>query len=119
MERPQVQIVEYPQEEISNSHIPEFEKNNLLAKYGYKKNFQSDEDCVVNTKSNLTFEEMVALEEKKLEIHSKKIITPTPHTFNHVRYLESKYSSLDLNGESFGFEVRIMSDMEINSQKNK
>jgi hypothetical protein len=88
MERPQVQIVEYPQEEISNSHIPEFEKNNLLAKYGYKKNFQSDEDCVVNTKSNLTFEEMVALEEKKLEFLIKNYQVRIDQIIKYVTNVE-------------------------------
>ena len=120
MEKPEVRIVEFQQEEIKDAYVPDYEKNNLLAKYGYKVE-QSSPNNYTHPNSNLTFEEMVALEEAKLreqdQINMHKRNTPRPYSFDQVNYSESKYSSIDLDGTNLGFEVRIMSDMPINQRR--
>jgi hypothetical protein len=120
MEKPQVKIVEFQQEETKDTYVPDYEKNNLLAKYGYKvEDFIQNQPN--NPNSNLTFEEMIALEEAKLkeqtQINMHKRNTPRPYSFDQVNYSESKYSSIDLDGTNLGFEVRIMSDMPINQRR--
>lgn len=118
MDRPQVRIVN-TQEEVVNDNpmVSQSEMDNLLAKYGYSSNdvcLNNDhiEQAPVN---NLTFEEMLRMEEAK-EMRQNK---PKPNTVtidpNDVRYHSTSYGSIDDTG--FGIQITISSDMDINGNR--
>jgi hypothetical protein len=67
---------------------------------------------------------MVRLEEKKnreREIYEKQMGKDRPRafTFDDVNYHESKYSSLDMDGQDLGIQVTITSDMNIYSNNKR
>jgi hypothetical protein len=120
MNKPEVRIVEYQQEETKNVDVSQSERDYLLAKYGYKPQ-DSFQEQTPNPQQHLTFEQMVEMEERKLrELKQRDIqkrTQPKPYTFDRVNYSESKFSSLDLDGSNFGIQVQIVSDMPINNRR--
>jgi len=126
MQKPEVRIIEPQQEEIKSVDASQSERDYLLAKYGYKQVLgPSYEEPAYNPNQHLTFEEMVALEEsKQRELRRKEIErrnAPRPYTFDadRVNYHESKYSDLDINGQSLGIQVQVVSDMPINNNNRR
>lgn len=122
MRKPEVIIIEPHTEEVRTVDVPQYEMDYLLSKYGY---IQSNEEPVENSQNNqdLTFEEMVAREEKRqMEFERKrreKLNAPRSYTFDNdrVRHTELKYSDLEINGRTMGFQVQIVSDMPINNNR--
>jgi hypothetical protein len=125
MQRPEVRIIEPQQEETRAVDASQSERDYLLAKYGYKQVSPSYQEESYNPNQHLTFEEMVALEESKMrEIRRREMEkrnAPRPYTFDgdRVNYHESKYSDLDLDGQNFGIQVQIVSDMPINNNNRR
>jgi hypothetical protein len=125
MQRPEVRIIEPQQEEIRAVDASQSERDYLLAKYGYKQVSPSYQEESYNPNQHLTFEEMVTLEESKMremrrrEMEKRNV--PRPYTFDgdRVNYHESKYSDLDLDGQNFGIQVQIVSDMPINNNNRR
>jgi len=124
MQKPEVRIIEPQQEESRIVDASQSERDYLLAKYGYKQISEpSYQEESYNPNQHLTFEEMVALEERKeMEKRRKEMErrnTPRPYTFDgdRVNYHESKYSDLDLDGQNLGIQVQIVSDMPINNNR--
>jgi hypothetical protein len=126
MQKPEVRIIEPQQEETRVVDASQSERDYLLAKYGYKQISEpSYQEESYNPNQHLTFEEMVALEERKeMEKRRKEMErrnTPRPYTFDgdRVNYHESKYSDLDLDGQNLGIQVQIVSDMPINNNNRR
>jgi hypothetical protein len=116
MQRPEVRIVEPQFEETKSIDVSQSEKDYLLSKYGYK----IEQPNYNNSYSNMTFEELMKVSENKekeerLRREENKN-RPLPFTFdpNRVGYSESKFSSLDLDGQNLGIRVNIVSDFPIN-----
>ena len=126
MQKPEVRIIEPQQEETRIVDASQSERDYLLAKYGYKQISEpSHQEESYNPNQHLTFEEMVALEERKEMEKKRKEMerrnTPRPYTFDgdRVNYHESKYSELDLDGQNLGIQVQIVSDMPINNNNRR
>jgi len=120
MQKPEVRIVEYQQEENKDISVPESEKDFLLAKYGYK-SFPNNQQEQTNLPPSLSFEQMIEIEERKLKEKKQRDLEersrPKPYSFDQINYQESKYSSLDMDGFNYGIQVQIISDMPINYRR--
>jgi ribosome biogenesis GTPase len=59
------------------------------------------------------------MEKRRKEMERRN--TPRPYTFDgdRVNYHESKYSDLDLDGQSLGIQVQIVSDMPISNNNRR
>ena len=125
MERPEVRIIEPQQEESRVVDVSQSERDYLLAKYGYKQPIEPEPQYQSHPSQHLTFEEMIAIEERKQMDRRRKEMErrngPKPYTFDgdRVNYSESKYSDLDINGQSLGIQVQIVSDMPINNNNRR
>ena len=120
MDKPQVRIIEHQTEEIVSNPISSYERDQLLMKYGISNNTHQP---IPNPNRNLTFEEMIAIEEqkqaelKRREIEKRNRPTPVSIDSDRVNYHESKYSSMDLDGFDLGIQVQIFSDMPIQNRR--
>jgi hypothetical protein len=119
MERPQARIVDQQQVD-SEREITGWEAEQILRKYGHQPQHQSSIPEVqqpVDPTQNMTFEELMALEDKKRRDEESKrqqrLNGPQPITFNgHNGYdTEVRYSQDEDTG--FGFKIEISSDMKI------
>jgi len=127
MQRPEVRIIE-PQinSEPQEVNLPASEVAALMAKYNISNqpinNFQPPNQNTYDPYANLTFDEMVAIEENKLKAERqrndmerlKEINKPTPYSFdrNNVQHYDTQYKSLD--DTNIGIEVKVVTDMPIN-----
>jgi hypothetical protein len=121
MQRAEVRIIEDQHEELSTPQIASWEKEQLLAKYGYVNQItnQPTYDQFDPTR-DLSFEELMKIEDNKYRdemIRNQKELMNRPKTYSidsdRVGYKETKWSSMDLNGQDFGIQVHIVSDMKI------
>jgi hypothetical protein len=125
MERPEVRIIEPQQEETKIVDASQSERDYLLSKYGYKQSIEPEPQYHSHPSQHLTFEEMIAIEERKQMERRRREIerrnAPRPYTFdgNNVNYAESKYSDLDMDGQNLGIQVQIVSDMPINNNNRR
>lgn len=117
MQRPQTTIIDQQQVE-SEREVTGWEAEQLLRKYGHQPQQFSSLPIVEPTQDqNLTFEEMLKVEEDKrrdlILKQQQRINGPKPVTFDGSRGYDSeiKYSQDEDSG--FGFKVEITSDMKI------
>ena len=120
MQRPEVRVIETQYEESKTVDISTWEKEQLLAKYGYVGNQNSFESPnTFNPTKDLSYQELMELEDLKYQQeldrrrfnHNNRPITYTIDQDN-VRYNETKWSNMDLGGQDFGIQVQIVSDMK-------
>jgi len=124
MIRPEVRILQAQEySEPQEVNISSSEAYNLMLKYGINtNNTPPPQPAYVNPNAELTFDEMMAMEENKLKAERqqrefermREINKPTPYSFDrgNVRHYDNNYRQLDDTG--FGFEVKVVSDMPIN-----
>jgi hypothetical protein len=111
MIRPEVRIVE-PQTEFSNSPtISDWEKNQLLMKYGYTQNNQPRS---FDPTRDLSYQEMMELEDQK----HRQQFSQIPETQKLKTYSidpnRVQHSDLKVSGDGdFNFEITVVSDMKI------
>jgi len=111
----QVIIVDPQQEQTVSQEVSGSEAAALLAKYGYTQ--PQTNNVPIHNSANMTFEEMIAQQEReqaeRRNREYQRMNGPRPYTFDgkNVNYVETKYSSLD--GENFGIQIQIVSDMPI------
>ena len=124
MNRPEVRIVE-PQQysEPQQVNISSAEAYALIAKYGVNPT-QPNIQYPVQTdpNQNLTFDEMIAMEEQKNKsINQQKEMErmremnkPTPYSFDRgsVRHHDTQYKSIE--DTNIGIEVKVVTNMDIN-----
>ncbi len=96
----------------------------LMAKYGINPTQAQpvQQPQYVDPNANLTFDEMVAMEEQKIKAEKQRkeaerlreMNKPTPYSFDRdrVQYYNNDYRSIEDSG--FGMEVKVISDMPIN-----
>jgi hypothetical protein len=95
----------------------------LMAKYGINPTqAQPVQQTIVNPNKDLTFDEMIAMEEQKIKAERQRkeyerlqeLNKPTPYSFdrNKVQYYNNDYRTIE--DTEFGIEVKIVSDMPIN-----
>lgn len=117
MIRPEIRIIDNQQTSTTSVEVSGYEAENLLAKYGYKTNNHPNL-TPVNPSQNLTFEEMVRKQEDEQrrieEDRMRRLSGPKAVTFddNRVGYSETKWSSMDINGNNLGIKVQIVTDMK-------
>ena len=115
IQRPEVRIVEPQQEEVKSNEVSGYEANQLLAKYGYSDPLVNNHPPVYNPDNNLTaeqlFQKQLKEEQEKKQRESIRRSNPISYGFDNVNYSENKYASLE--GEDFGIQVQIVSDMPI------
>jgi hypothetical protein len=124
MIKPEVRILEPQQysepQEVNNSSA---EAHAIMLKYGLgNQNNTPQQPQYVDPNSNLTFDEMIAIEEQKIKAERQRkeyeriqeLNKPTPHSFdrNKVQYYNNNYRSIEDSG--FGIEIKVVSDMPIN-----
>lgn len=118
MNRPEVRVIQSQEVITQNSEeISQSEINALLSKYGYNQNhIQQTEVTQQTTQQQISFEEMVRMEENKLRIEQERRrqqqMAPKSVTFDQSRvgYSETKYGTLD---DNLGIQISIVSDMKI------
>jgi len=114
MERPQVTIIENQTEVVQNISVSRSEEIALLSKYGFKPQQDNFYPNSNSNSNNLTFEQMIELEESKVSERS----TPKPKINSYsidngnIRYHSSGYRTID-EDSNFGVEVQVVSDMNI------
>jgi hypothetical protein len=116
----EVRIVEPQQEQSAPQEVSGYEAAALMAKYGFSSNPDpsSSPSPEPHPNSNLTFEEMVAIQEREMgekrQREQQRMNGPRAYSFDgrNVSYSETKYSSVE--GENFGIQIQIVSDMPIN-----
>lgn len=122
MQRPEIRIIEDQKEEIRTVDVSRSESDYLLSKYGYKDPNQV-ENIQPDITKDLTFEEMIALQQRKDQEERNRRqqtnVGPNPITFDrrNVGYSETKFSDLDIDGQNLGIKVQIISDMPINNRR--
>ena len=113
MNKPEVRIIEPQFEETKPAETSEWEKQQLLAKYGWSSNQTITQPTYHNPDMDLPYEELCRREELKQEQLRNKQRKPTVNAYsidpNSVRYSEDKYSG---DGD-LGFRVQIVSDMKL------
>ena len=123
-QRPEVRLVEPQQVQTTSTEVTSSEANALLVKYGYKSPEYNFSPTIPNQNNdpykNLTADELFAIHQREMEKNRQKEhqrrFGPKASTFDsdNIRYSESQYRDLDVNGHSFGIQVQIVSDMPIN-----
>lgn len=120
MNRPEVRVIETQYEETKPIEVSNWEREQLLAKYGYV-NQQTYQDPIrgFDPTRDLSYQEMMEIEDRKqrieLERKQQEIMNrPTTYTIDQdqVRYNEMRWSNMDLGGQEFGIQVQIVSDMK-------
>jgi hypothetical protein len=124
MQRAEVRIIETQSEEIKSAEISNWEKQQLLAKYGYvDQPLEIPQPPNFDPTRDLSYEEMMRIEDQKyqreLELKMMKMRNqPKSYTIDsdQVRYNETRWSNVD--DTNFGFEVTIVSDMKIPERRD-
>jgi hypothetical protein len=120
MNRPEVRVIETQQEEIKPIEVSNWEKQQLLAKYGYtnQPNYHQPVRSFDPT-SDLSYQQMMEIEDRRYQeelLRRQQEVLNRPKTYtidqDQVRYNEMKWSNMDLGGQDFGIEVQIVSDMK-------
>ncbi len=126
MIKPEVKIIQ--QQEIYNAdvniNISNLEIIALMAKYGVNPNTPPPaQQRAVDPNANLTFDQMIAMEENKLKAERqqrdfermREMNKPTPYSFDRgsVRHYDNQYRTFD-DESNFGVEVKIVTNMDIN-----
>lgn len=120
MHRPEVRVIETQHEEVKPIEVSNWEKEQLLAKYGYIN--QPTHQPIhqgFNPTSDLSYQQMMEIEDRRYqeELHRRQQeIMNRPRTYtidqDQVRYNETRWSNMDLGGQDFGIQVQIVSDMK-------
>jgi len=124
-QKPEVRIIEPQQEQSTPTNVSNSEAAYLLAKYGYKNPEYNAPVQQNDPNQNLTAEEFFALHDKELEAQRQKELQrmygPKAATFdsNNIRYSNSEYRDLDVDGQNFGIQVQVVSDMPIQNNNRR
>ena len=122
MQRPEVRIIAN-QEETKNIevNVSSSEAYALMAKYGFKPNDIPQQQIINDPNRNLTFEEMMAMEDNKIRaekqraemLRQEELNKPQPYSFDrrNINYHNTKFENLD---DQFGIQIQVVSDMPIN-----
>ena len=123
--KPEVRIIQSQEVTTSSTNIDlsNSEIYALMAKYGINNpnQIQQQAQQPYDPYKELTFDELVALEEQKIKNASqqremerlKELSKPTPYSFdrNSIRHYDSQFKSIDDSG--FGVEIKVVSNMPI------
>lgn len=115
------------QQEICNGNVnlSNAEVINLMAKYGINPSMPpaQEQPKFNDPNRNLTFDQMIAMEEAKLKAERQKkefekmqeMNKPTPYSFDrqNVRFHDTQYRTFD-DENNFGMEIRVVTNMDIN-----
>jgi hypothetical protein len=120
MIRPEVRVIETQYEETKPIEVSNWEKEQLLAKYGYINQTPYQEPVQQYDPSrDLSYQEMMEIEDRKYRLEQERrsqqvVNRPTTYTIDQdqVRYNEMRWSNMDLGGQEFGIQVQIVSDMK-------
>lgn len=116
--KPQVNLIQSQTEEINpDLDINNWEVEQLLRKYGHKpEQFSTRIEPTIQT-NNLTFEEMIALQEaedKAIQLRNQQLRTgPKPITFNNNQGYDSEVRYTSDSESGFGFKIEITTDMQL------
>lgn len=126
MQKPEVRIVQ--NQEYSESqpvNISSAEAYALMSKYGINPTMPvpQEQPKFNDPNKDLTFEQMVAMEEARLKADRQKkefermqeLNKPTPYSFDrqNVRFHDTQYRTFD-DENNFGMEIRVVTNMDIN-----
>lgn len=124
MNRAEIRVIENQSEVVSNYEASSWERNQLLAKYGYTQpQAEAEVPRGFDPTRDLSYQEMMELEDRRIqqEFESKRQLEnqPKPITidYDRVNHSEMRWSSMDLGGQEFGVQVQIVSDMKIPGQR--
>jgi hypothetical protein len=119
MIRPEVRVIETQQEEVKQVQVSSWERDQLLAKYGYVNQPTQQPVEEFNPTRELSYQEMMEIEDSKYRLEQERKfqqVTNRPKTYtidqDQVRYNEMRWSNMDLGGQDFGIQVQIVSDMK-------
>ena len=100
-----IRIVQNQEEEIKDVQISEYEKEMLLAKYNFRPT------PVASQNDNLSFEDMLQMEENKKFELKRKQNGPKPITFGGEFNSDTKYDTD--NDLGFSYKINIVSNMKL------
>lgn len=110
--KPEVRIIQAQEETVAPAQISSWEAEQLMRKYGYSTQNEAPEDQPAS--SGMTFEEMVAQENARLNnerMRHQQVPRPASFDGRGGLHTETRYSSDEDTG--FSFNVQITSDMPI------
>jgi hypothetical protein len=116
MQRPEVRIVAVQSTEDSPIDVNQSEADALLAKYGYKSTYISNNTTPTKSTDTRTFDEMVRQQEEQLKIDNQRRNRPRAITFDDSRtnFSETRWTSMeDETGNQFGMQITVVTDMKI------
>lgn len=99
-----IKIVQNQEEEIKDIQISEYEKEMLLAKYNFR-------PTPIQQSDNLSFEDMLQIEENKRIELKRKQNGPQPITFGGEFNSDTKYDTD--NDLGFSYKINIVSNMKL------
>lgn len=114
--RAQVRVIDQQSDEVKPADIQEWEKEQLLRKYGYTQDqpTQPTHQTKRDPKGDMSYEELCRMEDQRYERERqeriRKMNAPRPTTFGGNYDSNVSYSQ-DESG--FAFKVDIVSDMKI------
>ena len=123
--RPEVRLIEPQQVDTKSTEVTSSEAANLLAKYGYKTEFNNSipNPQLDNPYHNMTIDDMFSIQQREVDAqrareHQRRY-GPKSITFdnNNVNYSNTEYRDLDVDGHNFGIQVQVVSDMPINNNR--
>jgi hypothetical protein len=116
MEKPQVRQVENQRIE-SEKEVTGWEAEELLKKYGYSQEYTTRISNNGVSTNNLSFEEMIALEEEKKKSEeikrNQKINGIKPTTFDASNGYDSNVKWQSDEESGFSFKIEIVTDMNL------
>jgi hypothetical protein len=123
-QKPEVRLIEPQQEQTTSTEVTSSEAAALLAKYGYRNpEYNAPTQPVNDPNQNLTADEFFAIQQREFEDQRQRELQrmygPKASTFdsNNIRYSNSEYRDLDVDGQNFGIQVQVVSDMPINNNR--
>jgi hypothetical protein len=124
MNRAEIRVIENQTEVVTNYEASSWEKQQLLAKYGYTQQ-QSEPEVQrgFDPTRDLSYQEMMELEDRRIQreyenrTHMENQPKPITIDYDRVNHSEMRWSSMDLGGQEFGIQVQIVSDMKIPGQR--
>lgn len=121
-QKPTVRIIEPQQEQTSPADVTGSESAYLLAKYGYSTPVPA-QPAYQDPNAGLTFDEMIAQQNKELEyqrqMEYQRRYGPKAVTFDsrNIGYSNSEFRDVDIDGQKFGIQVQVVSDMPIQNNR--
>lgn len=120
MNRPEVRIIDPQIEENTSISIDQFERSQLLIKYGFEPSPNPYERNGFDPTVDLSYQEMIALEDRRYEMELRNKlnqINSIPKSYsidnNRIQSYDNRFSQMDFGGMNVNVQIQIVTDMKL------